>query len=117
MTNITSRSLAISWSYPENDKGNLTAYILDITVNGVCEQKFIYVYNTVNKSSLPSNVSCSNISYIQHNLREHVNQNITDLQPYTNYTVTVIPYNSQVGEQEQQTYQTLTEGTCSLLLY
>ncbi|ESO83420.1 hypothetical protein LOTGIDRAFT_236587 [Lottia gigantea] len=93
ITNINSRNLTVSWFYPDEDMGVLTAYILDVKIGSECIQQYIYVTDINNK---PTTNNCAGVTptYSVKDLKAGIIQIITDLLPYINYTLIVTPYNN-----------------------
>ncbi|ESO83422.1 hypothetical protein LOTGIDRAFT_169286 [Lottia gigantea] len=107
ITNINSRSLTVSWSYPDEDMGVLTAYILDVKIGSECIQQYIYVTDINNK---PTTNNCAGVTptYSVTDLKAGIIQIIIDLLPYINYTLIVTPYNNvrpgSVASKSELTY-------------
>ncbi|ESO83421.1 hypothetical protein LOTGIDRAFT_169285 [Lottia gigantea] len=139
ITNINSRNLTVSWFYPDEDMGVLTAYILDVKIGSECIQQYIYVTDINNKVGLvfiildvkngseciqqyiyvtdinnkPTTNNCAGVTppYNVTDLKAGITQMITDLLPYINYTLIVTPYNKAgPGSVASKSAQTLEEA-------
>ncbi|XP_059177896.1 receptor-type tyrosine-protein phosphatase eta-like [Physella acuta] len=122
--NITADTAIVTWKMPNNPNGNITGYVLYVTYsNQSCLQVYYVgcmdcsVQNLATDKCQQFEITRKN--YTQNDLNSHsstISMEISKLDPYTNYTVVVLPYNDAgQGKQASQSFTTKVARASNLI--